>query len=81
MTDIDFTVNKAPWTPRQVGHLMALQWNPNYHPFTCPNRGIDHDPYGLSDLGALIPTLNGWICQYCDYTQDWAYEFMLGEHP
>ena len=47
------------------------------HPFTCPNRGDGkHFDNGI-DKGALIPTVRGWICQCCDYTQDWAHDFML----
>ena len=74
---IDFTQVKAPWTPEQVEFITKMQWDPGLHPFTCPNRGTDHKTYGLPDLGALIATPSGWICQYCDYTQDWAYGFML----
>ncbi len=47
------------------------------HPFTCPNRS-DH-PMIAGDKGILVPTVRGWICQCCDYTQGWAHEFMKGE--
>ncbi len=57
----------APWTPEQVGSLSAYQDSGRFHPFTCP----DH-----SQQGILIPTINGWICQFCDYKQDWAHAFM-----
>ena len=30
------------------------------HPYTC-TCGMD-----------LIPTTNGWICDKCEYTQDWC---------
>lgn len=46
------------------------------HPFTCPNRGDGNHRENSVDLGALVPTVRGWICQYCDYTQEWAHEFM-----
>lgn len=46
------------------------------HPFTCPNRG-DGDHRNLNgDLGALFATTRGWICPFCDYTQNWAHGFM-----
>ncbi len=35
------------------------------HPFTCPNRGDGNHFDNGSDLGALIPTIHGWICQSC----------------
>lgn len=46
------------------------------HPFTCANRhdGNHRDVFG--DLGALVPTVRGWICPFCDYTQGWAHKFM-----
>lgn len=57
---------KAPFTKEQV--MFMSQWqNCGYvHPFTCGN-GCSAD---------LIPTVRGWICQYCDYTLDWAYVYM-----
>lgn len=61
------------FTPDEVVNLTAYQSTGMYHPFTCPNRG-DDDHRGE---GELIPTVRGWICQYCDYTQDWAHQFML----
>ena len=56
----------GPWT-----HNMCM------HPFTCPNRGDGNHFDNGSDLGALIPTTRGWICQSCDYTQGWAHQFMM----
>lgn len=65
----------GPW--RQFGeavtpenkHLFQLT-----HPFTCNNRS-DH-PIIAGDQGILVPTTRGWICPICDYTQDWAHDFM-----
>ena len=79
------------FTPKQVARLHQYQFGPwahpmtrepadaplRMHPFTCPNRG-DH-PSIAGDYGTLIPTVRGWICQCCDYTQDWAHPFMKGE--
>lgn len=39
-----------------------------YHPYTCANRG-DH-PDLAGDKGILVPTVRGWICPFCDYTQE-----------
>ena len=74
---IQFTKRKAPWSFMEVEFITRMQWSDEFHPFTCPNRGTNHGEFGLPDLGALIATPGGWICQYCDYTQDWAYRYML----
>jgi hypothetical protein len=54
---------QAPFTPEQVAALNRFQQNENGHPFTCAN-------------GRDFATPEGWVCPYCDYTQDWAHEFM-----
>jgi len=73
---------KAPWTPEQVKNLEAHQNNPEVHPFTCGNRHLsEHKEYAEKhaqrDHGILVPTLNGWVCPVCDYTQDWAHPMMV----
>lgn len=78
----DVRIAAFPVNPNEVVHLAQHQMgdhkNPfaRMHPFTCVNRGDGNhrDIYG--DLGALIPTVRGWICPFCDYTQNWAHEFM-----
>lgn len=65
---------KAPWTPRQVEALQLYQDSGLFHPFTCGDRGGHPDMRG--DKGVLVPTVRGWICQFCDYTQDWAHPMM-----
>ena len=40
---------------------------PRMHPYTCGNR--DDHPEVAGDKGVLVPTLRGWICPFCDYTQ------------
>ena len=56
----------APFTPAQV--LALERWQRGIgHPFTCPNRS-DGKHHVTSDLGALVPTMNGWTCPNCDYT-------------
>lgn len=51
------------------------------HPFTCPNRGDGNHRNVFGDLGALVPTVRGWVCPFCDYTQNWAHGFMKAEVP
>jgi hypothetical protein len=51
----------APWTREQVDWLNGCQLNPHLHAWTCGNCRAD-----------LVATVRGWICPYCDYTQDWA---------
>jgi hypothetical protein len=69
---------KAPWTPEQVSALDNFQnhrgpWAVHpMHEFTCAHH---------SQVGVLVPTVRGWICQFCDYTQDWAHAFMADENP
>lgn len=70
---------KAPWTFEQVVALQVWQDNDFVHPFTCGNRDGHPDIHG--DHGILVPTIGGWICQCCDYVQDWAHEHMFGPAP
>lgn len=66
---------RAPWTKLQVHALVAWQSLGYVHEFTCPNN---HDGSRV-----LWPTQSGWTCQHCDYTQDWAHDYMLdaARHP
>lgn len=66
---------KAPFTPEQVVALTAWQLSGYFHQFTCGDR--EGHPMLFGDAGVLIPTVRGWICQFCDYTQDWAHIFMV----
>jgi len=72
------------FTPEQVVRLWRYQFGPwdfhgpfstQMHPFTCGNR--DDHPEIAGDKGVLVPTTRGWICPICDYTQDWAHDFMM----
>lgn len=69
----------APFTDAQVANLDAYQQSWRFHPFTCPNRGDGKHGTHAVDLGTLVPTTSvyGWICPYCDYTQNWAHAFMV----
>lgn len=67
---------KAPFTPEQVRYLNDWQANKDVHPFTCGSEGrTDLSIHGDGE-GVLVATVRGWICPYCDYTQDWAHGFM-----
>lgn len=70
---------RAPWTAEQVEALNRYQTEGWMHPFTCgnPARTNDNHPHG----GNLVATQSGWICEDCDYTQDWAHEFMFQPCP
>lgn len=61
---------RTPWTPAQVSRLNRWQTSGIFHPFTCGKRD------GHEGEGILTATINGWVCQECDYTQDWAHDFM-----
>lgn len=71
------------FTPDQVVALEQYQrgegrWSTyRMHPFTCPNRGDGKHRPNAVDLGALVPTIRGWICPYCDYIQVTAHDHML----
>lgn len=64
------------FTADQVENLAFNQTQGATHPFTCPNRGDGRHRNAYGDLGALVATTRGWICPFCDYTQDWAHDFM-----
>ena len=59
----------APWTDEQIIALNAWQNSIWVHPFTCINSHTE----GRN----LIATKDGWICPHCDYTQNWAHDFMM----
>lgn len=67
------------FTAEEVAHLGKHQTGGQFHPFTCANRGDGNHRAAYGDLGALVPTVRGWICPFCDYTQDWAHGFMKEE--
>ncbi len=80
------------FTPEQVEKLWQYQFGPwrepfdtksdlppRMHPFTCANRS--NHPFVAGDYGVLVPTVRGWICPFCDYTQNWAHGFMASPRP
>lgn len=78
-------MSKAPWTKEIVEALNIYQRHGRFHPFTCGNRSDGSHPFEseYGDFGALRATVNGWVCPYCTYRQDWAHDFMIqiGEKP
>lgn len=70
---LDPLLSFAPWTDKQVKILNAFQANPYFHPYTCFNRNKNTHRTIEHDFGILIATKNGWICEDCDYKQQWAF--------
>ena len=65
----------APFNEDQVDALNKFQSLGYIHPFTCPNN------HGGERI--LEARESGWVCPDCNYTQNWAHDFM-GEvdcHP
>jgi hypothetical protein len=58
---------KAPWTDEQIDALERFQQTPGVHPYTCPQHSTRE----------LVATRRGWICRYCEYTQDWANDLLM----
>jgi hypothetical protein len=55
----------APWTDDQVESLNRYQQEAFMHPFTCINSHT-----------FLRATTDGWVCDECDYKQNWCHAFM-----
>lgn len=66
----DTTISTAPWTAEQVAELIRWQSAGYVHEFTCSSQTHQHSV-------ALTPSVDGWICETCGYTQDWAYTYMV----
>lgn len=64
------------FTEDQVESFNAYQKSGKFHPFTCCS-GNRTDENHTDDEGLLVCTLDGIVCPYCDYTQDWAHAWML----
>ena len=59
---------EAPFSAEQVNALNAFQLRGDFHSFTCGKHSGHRD---------LVATEKGWICEDCDYTQNWAHSFMV----
>lgn len=62
----------APFSVEQVESLLNYQSCDYFHPFTCKY----HDDGKHFDDAVLWPTVRGWICPCCDFTQNWAHTGM-----
>lgn len=60
----------APFTPQQVEVLNEGQYIGFSHPYTCGNEDSNCPEHPDK---ILVATIRGWICPYCDYTQNWAH--------
>lgn len=59
------------WSVEQVDRLNKSQLAGNFHPYTCGNSHCPARPTHGS--ATLVATVRGWMCVYCDYTQNWAH--------
>lgn len=66
---------EGAFTPQEVENLNDYQNAGMVHPFTC-GSGNRCDENHAGGEGKLIATVRGWICPFCDYTQNWAHDFM-----
>lgn len=66
-----------PWSADQVAALNRWQHTDRVHPFTCPEHAApDHAGHPV-----LRATTAGWVCDACDYRQDWAWQAMTEPVP
>ncbi len=59
---------RAPFSADTVIRLNAYQQSRAFHPFTCGGT--------CGGRSVLVAQEQGWVCPSCDYTQDWAHNFM-----
>jgi len=64
------------FTDDQIKSFNDFQHSGMFHPFTC-GSGRRTDKDHLDGEGLLVLTPDGLRCPYCEYTQQWAHEFML----
>lgn len=71
------------WTSEQVENLNNYQRYGRVHPFTCRNRDRSTHPEQpeFGDFGVLRATTQGWVCDSCQYTQNWAHDWMMKPLP
>ena len=65
------------FTPDEVKSLNAFQRARVRHPYTCAKG---RDARHLDGEGVLLAIEQGWVCLYCDYTQETARESMKNWH-
>lgn len=66
----------AKFTEEEIKSFNEYQLSGIFHPFTC-GSGRRTDKDHLDGEGLLVLGEGGLRCPYCDYTQQWAHEFML----
>ena len=66
---------KAPFTKEQVTNINIFQNNGRFHPFTCDCSEIDSDEH-KGQRGVLVATVEGLVCPYGKYKQNWVDSFM-----
>lgn len=64
--ELDVKEKRLVFTPEKVTKLNAYQQSGRCHPYTCESRHANTE-------AVLVATVRGWICPYCDYTQDWVH--------
>jgi hypothetical protein len=66
-------VNSEPlWTEEQVAILVRRQaGDSGMHPYTCSGGG------GPCSGVSLVPTVNGWACEGCGFTQTYVHSYDL----
>lgn len=75
LADMD-RMELSDMTRDQIKQLNLLQNEGRWHAFTCPRRGDNQHRKFNGDMGALVATVRGWECPWCDYKQSWAYAYM-----
>lgn len=58
----------APFDEETINKLNIWQNRIDVHPLTCGNENC---------RAVLVATTKRWICPACNYTQNWAHDFML----
>ncbi len=70
-------IRKAPWDDEFILRMVEHQARGDLHPYTCANRGDGNHPEVNGDRGVLRPTPDGWVCDHCEYRQNWAHGGVL----
>ncbi len=63
-------MKQTPWTQTEVDLLNASQQDRRFHPYTC-GSGNRTDENHKDGEGVLVATVNGWMCPWCPYRQNW----------
>jgi hypothetical protein len=66
-------VSTAPWNEYDVQTLNLFQSSAILHPYTCGDELCRRSTMAAP----LVAHPDGWRCQHCSYTQNWASSVML----